>query len=562
MINNLTFGTVSVLSFFVFLLIIASGALSSSTAGKEITAVQSLQCVKCHEMEAAYDAWERGAHRGIDCGACHNDLGFLEAIQMKTGAAWKRFASSVTPPRPIDIKAAVPRASCLKCHPNSNQAIHRDISLKCAICHKLSAHQNPDPVPRKRLEIKQSDQCVSCHLDINKIGSSKFKNKLPETKRIEGLCCNSSASPSTEKENFLINRDYLKTVHGLLGCIACHGGKNTSDAIKAHQDLQADPSEGKNNICVNCHTDIVLAFKNSSHNNIPGIKRALKKSPYVKTVEATAIPEAALEKNCLSCHATCGQCHFSRPNSTGGGLLSNHLVNKRPPIEKTCFYCHNAGAGGEFIGVVGIAADAHYTKGKMDCYSCHNVDILHGISGTKAGEKPMSKAAPKCVDCHQEALSKNTKNIAHKAHPKNTLTCQVCHALPYNNCYYCHISASSEGKIVSESSLVVQLKIGLNPQRNKMRPEKYVVLRRVPAALADTSATADKVLLAEDDEISSWRLTWPHNIQKITPQNKSCDRCHDNESYFLTEKDLSPGERRANQKMMVRGLPGKRVKKD
>jgi thiosulfate/3-mercaptopyruvate sulfurtransferase len=43
----------------------------------------------------------------------------------------------------------------------------------------------------------------------------------------------------------------------------------------------------------------------------------------------------------------------------------------------------------------------------------------------------------------------------------------------------------------------------------------------------------------------------PHTIQRITPQNKSCNNCHGNASLFLQETDVSDWEREANARVVV-----------
>ena len=98
-------------------------------------------------------------------------------------------------------------------------------------------------------------------------------------------------------------------------------------------------------------------------------------------------------------------------------------------------------------------------------------------------------------------------------------------------------------------------KIGHNPSKSEERPWEYVLLRHVPVA-RDTFAFYGDDLLPDFDALPTWKNATPHNIQLHTPQNESCDACHDNKALFLTEDDLRPEEIDANQDVIVPEIPG------
>jgi thiosulfate/3-mercaptopyruvate sulfurtransferase len=93
-------------------------------------------------------------------------------------------------------------------------------------------------------------------------------------------------------------------------------------------------------------------------------------------------------------------------------------------------------------------------------------------------------------------------------------------------------------------------KIGLNPNKTDQRPFEYVVLRHPPA---NPSLFASYVMdgLSDFNSLPTWKLDTPHSIQRITPQNKTCNNCHGNASLFLQEKDVSAWEKVANATVMV-----------
>jgi hypothetical protein len=60
-----------------------------------------------------------------------------------------------------------------------------------------------------------------------------------------------------------------------------------------------------------------------------------------------------------------------------------------------------------------------------------------------------------------------------------------------------------------------------------------------------------KDALSNFDALPTWKLATPHNIQRKTPQNGSCNACHGNEALFLLEKDVEEAERGANKGVIV-----------
>ena len=101
-------------------------------------------------------------------------------------------------------------------------------------------------------------------------------------------------------------------------------------------------------------------------------------------------------------------------------------------------------------------------------------------------------------------------------------------------------------------------KIGLNPARSDKRPEAYVVVRHPPVAPQTFDAYV-KDGLARFDDLPTWKPGFPHNIRRITRQNKACNNCHGNRALFLRPSDLEPWEIAANAKVVV---PDERIPKE
>jgi len=174
----------------------------------------------------------------------------------------------------------------------------------------------------------------------------------------------------------------------------------------------------------------------------------------------------------------------------------------------------------------------------------------------------------KCEDCHKMAGSEKTeadkqgKDLVHPDHAihQGKVSCQVCHSMPYKNCYSCHVGKDELGAPYFETApSKMDFKIGLNPKTTEKRPEKYVIVRHVPVnpGLFDFYV---KDALTNMDAAPTWKFATPHNIQLKTPQNETCRACHGNNKLFLAEKDLESWEVKANKDVVVPLKPAPSVR--
>lgn len=335
------------------------------------------------------------------------------------------------------------------------------------------------------------------------------------------------------------------------------------DKEEAHQGLVADPSAIEGGVCADCHSDVVETFITSLHYTTVGQALGLEGLSHQGAVlgdEHLRVDHLAetYEGECSNCHATCGQCHISRANTVTGGLLDGHNIVSQPDAETACYSCHGSRSAGEYIGdVAGLKTmpDTHWKKAGMQCVDCHPVSNFHGTGGEETAKYKLAEL-PQCVDCHADALPGKGDVLAHNAHPENTLECQVCHSVPYNNCWDCHVTLTPEGKYGSKSDNKLDFKIALNPEQDERYPWKYVLVRHVPTA-RDMLAAKSEGLLTNFDQVPNYKLTTPHNIQKLTPQNFKCQNCHNNKKFFLTEDDIKETDPAANYDYVVKELPPK-----
>jgi hypothetical protein len=359
-------------------------------------------------------------------------------------------------------------------------------------------------------------------------------------------------APLEPYERVLLDNAFReKDPHGEIACEKCHGGNPKASTMNdAHTGLVADPTyPDPSKACGACHEKIVARNKTNVHVSLNPYK-------YIIGLRASNDQETrkkifkAMDTHCMTCHSSCGQCHVSRPNSVAGGVVQGHVFLKKPPMETNCTSCHGSRVEMEYLGKnKGIPGDVHYTKRGMKCIACHSGDEMHG-TGKDYTYRYDVENAPRCEKCHEDAVSPTAKTQSHRIH-RQKISCQVCHAVAYKNCYNCHVGLDAKGlPYFKTDKSELALKIGRNPLPSERRPYTFVTLRHVPVnrGLFDFYV---KDGLTNFDVLPTWKLTTPHNIQRKTPQTKSCTSCHREKALFLLEKDVAPEERGANKGVMV-----------
>ena len=345
----------------------------------------------------------------------------------------------------------------------------------------------------------------------------------------------------------------MESTHGKLGCKTCHGGNDTAnDKEAAHKGVARDPSQKPEQTCGSCHDKVVKNASGSLHYTQAGYMNYLKTMG--ADVNSPAVQEA-FKNHCADCHTTCGQCHVSRPAYVDGGLLAGHTIKKVASLSDTCMLCHGARVGDEYRGSYdGIEGDVHWTKAGMPCITCHKSASVHGDGQTRANmyDKPETT----CLTCHATVLT-DGKVQQHALHGSK-LACQVCHAAgAYKNCANCHVGKDAKGLPYRQlDPSWMEFKIGKNPAKTADRPWDYVLVRHVPTNV-DLFAGYG-VTLTNATAVSGWRPTTPHNMQRKTTQNASCDSCHGNAKLFLTKDSVKPAEAEANKTVIVTTVPAKR----
>lgn len=410
------------------------------------------------------------------------------------------------------------------------------------------------------------DECLACHIDQEMlVATADSTENTDASSADEGS--GSEIAPMAPWEKVLVdNETYPGTVHGQIACQDCHGGTQSPDKATAHEGLIHNPSSEPENTCGECHPNIVATNEFSLHANLIGFQTTLEK----RSTPANHDTIAQVFNNNYYHEATCGDCHVSRPEPAGSGLIDGHNFHATPSMTANCTACHDNIVGQEYLGQhEGVAEDVHFSQGNMTCLDCHNGSELHGqpancqnchegpetASVAPADHMYASVQSPRCETCHINVAIGRDDIFMHQQHGGD-LACQVCHSVDYTSCDGCHIAndeATGEPFYTLDSSYP-SFKIGLNPLKSYDRPYEYVVLRHIPVAKDSFTFYGDN-LLSNFSSLPTWTYATPHNIQRQTPQAESCTSCHNHSELFLTIDDLAPGEIEANLSVIVESAP-------
>ncbi len=359
-------------------------------------------------------------------------------------------------------------------------------------------------------------------------------------------------APLEPWEKVMVDEDFMDDVHGQASCVSCHNGDRYAEEKEAaHVGIIGSPDENAQATCGNCHNEIVTTAAESLHSEQTG---------YFKAMYSRSVPEnhpqlnEAFGNHCASCHTTCGDCHISQPNSVGGGFLDGHLVEKTPPMTRTCTACHGSRVGNEYTGKnEGLPGDVHFRQGRMNCVACHDGESMHNSMG--AVDRYDGEQGPSCESCHDTVGKANDAVVQHTIH-RDKLSCQTCHSITYTSCDSCHVSISetSGNPIFKTSATYMTFFIGRNARQSDERPYEYVPVRHIPID-PDNYAYYGDNLLPNFDLVPTWAYATPHNIQRNTPQNESCAACHGNAEIFLTADKVRAEELEANKDVIVENVP-------
>ncbi len=352
-------------------------------------------------------------------------------------------------------------------------------------------------------------------------------------------------TPLEPWKRVFVSEEYLETAHGKMSCTWCHNGNPQSpDKEEGHKGIIAYPSEDADFYCGPCHAEEVKNNKISIHTTQEGyFERFRIRAGYDWRDPGREHELEEFKAECGVCHATCGQCHISRPRTVGGGFNWAHEFKKTPDLQTNCTACHGSRIGEEYTGAhEGFKADVHYIPHVKNCEYCHPAHQMHGGDGKKLTYRydEHNTAAIRCEDCHDDTIESNQYHLMHWAGEAGVVhSCEVCHSQPYKNCNGCHAGGGITG------SSYLSFEIGRNYLKDNRRYKDYdyITVRHIPIAPNTYEEWGIEDLKYFEFSEPTWKFTRPHNTLLWTPQTEvaegqSCNaNCHDS-AYLLRPEDI------------------------
>jgi hypothetical protein len=302
-----------------------------------------------------------------------------------------------------------------KLHLDPNEAVAKDYTTACALCHR------PDEEGKRTLPGHET--CEKCH--------NSSENKLVVEKHCEG-CHGETEQFDRDFSAKHLLREHLENAVRGNNIIFAHD--NHLDHL-AKQGLQSDA------LCMHCHVDI-------------------RQSAEVQTIEVVRMSD------CLRCHQglrkvaedsiialdRCQTCHIKqstlmrpsfaslrdKPLSHTRFFAKNHrIVAERD--EKVCQGCHTALAGGS-----GSNCDRCHSQMRPADHSARFREHPHGRAAIRDPERCATcHQVDRCTDCHsiRPASHFPVEQFRRRGHGRkarfSTRQCFVCHQAE-NKCARCH----------------------------------------------------------------------------------------------------------------------------
>lgn len=382
-------------------LLVAGGVYSLGYIGID-AAEQPKFCTMCHEvMDKPYESYMASTHKGIHCGACHNDPGVKGFVKGEVIAPIKEGWLQAAGRYHLDehghlLPSAVPinNKSCL------SGECHKEKRLREEEFHYKGFVFRHD----KHIDIKHGGQvltCDACHAYDKKIHMKVDNNTC-------GLCHFSEKKAIKEP-----------------ACEACHALR-TKLQDEAKELMHAQAADFEKQACNNCHTALKAPL--ILHEEACGEKCHHR---HGEDMKLSKIKGGAEEVHKTHVHAGCSACHQRAHHKIDHSKFTK--VQMKPFGKKfthenhtqDCHECH-ARKQGRF---------ALTLEDKKDCSKCHHAEDKVSDTGS-------------CAKCHKDELPKTEafgRSFSHEAHDED---CTACHAKgakdltltlkSYADCTACH----------------------------------------------------------------------------------------------------------------------------
>ncbi len=359
----------------------------------------------CHNMKPFYESYENSAHKGIRCGECHNEPGFIGSAKAHIVGAINEsvlYFSGNYGKEPIVCD--ISNRSCLReeCHkierlqkkvflyegiPFSHKVhsgeFENNITLKCVSCHAT------DSIVHMSLDLST---CYLCH--TNGVVTSEEPQKClachgPTVDDIE------SYDHATILKNKLAcskchQQEHEPAVVSQERCDLCHHAKEEKKEENAEEKLHKIHTFDHAVECILCHSEVTHEYEAAFGGN------CLDCHQHIKALKTVSYRNRSFPHLRHRTAAKCTYCHSSTKETHGKLLIGSGSCRSCHHSQKSiaCSKCHgipNAIQNG--LSLRGFKGVEGYKSNTIDCGACHK-NVKEGSS--------LSKLKDACARCHED----------------------------------------------------------------------------------------------------------------------------------------------------------------
>lgn len=359
----------------------------------------------CHNMKPFYESYENSAHKGIRCGECHNEPGFIGSAKAHIVGAINEsvlYFSGDYGKEPIVCD--ISNRSCLREECHKIERLQEKVFLYEGIpfSHKIHDGEFAHSITLKCVSCHATDSTVHMSLDLSTCYLCHTNGMVASEEPQKCLACHERSVDEIE------SYDHGSILKSKTACSKCH----------QRQHEVATVSQERCNLCHHEEEEKKEAFSTEKlhkvHTFDHGVECILCHS------EVSHEYEAAFSGKCLDCHAKiktlnkvtyrsqsflhlkhtaaakCTYCHSSKKETHGKLLIGSASCRSCHHTQKSiaCSKCHgisNAVQNG--LSLRGIEGVEGYKSNTVDCGACHK-NVKEGSS--------LSKLKDACARCHED----------------------------------------------------------------------------------------------------------------------------------------------------------------
>jgi hypothetical protein len=360
----------------------------------------------CHNMKPFYESYENSAHKGIRCGECHNEPGFIGSAKAHIVGAINEsvlyFSGNYgKEPLVCDIS----NRSCLREECHKIERLQEKVFLYEGIpfSHKIHSGEFAHNIILKCVSCHATDSIVHMSLDFSTCYLCHTNGVVTAEEPQKCLACHEGTLED------IATYDHSGILKSGIACSKCHTREHEPTSVAQERcDLCHHVQEEKKEEfspeklhkihtfdhaveCILCHNEIIHEYEAAFSGN------CLDCHQKIKTLNTLSFGNRTFPHLRHTTAAKCTYCHSSKKETHGTLLIGSASCSSCHHSQEriACSRCHgipNAIQNG--ISLSGIKGVEGYKSGVIDCESCHE-NVKEGTS--------LAKLKDACANCHEDA---------------------------------------------------------------------------------------------------------------------------------------------------------------